>query len=107
VENATEAIAISHKKCTKRGLFEILKNFWWHQTHPLVYECKQLRWSMCQIGIEVKLMWIPHVGLVGNELVDERARQAALEGSIFDRPLSSSDFQSLTTPALMRAWQAN
>jgi hypothetical protein len=52
-------------------------------------------------------MWIPsHVGLVGNELVYERARQAALEVSIFDKPLSSSDFQSFARPALMRAWQA-
>jgi hypothetical protein len=34
-----------------------------HQTHPLVYECKQL----CQNGIEAKLMWIlSHLGLVGN-----------------------------------------
>jgi ribonuclease HI len=80
-----------------------------HQTHPLVYESKQLCWSLCQNGIEVTLMWIPsHVGLVGNKLVDERARQAALEGSIFDRPLSSNErtFQSLARPALMRAWQA-
>jgi hypothetical protein len=47
-------------------------------------------------------MWIPsHVGLLGNELVDERARQTELEGSIFDRPLSSSDFQSLARPVLM------
>jgi hypothetical protein len=28
-----------------------------------------------------------------------------LEGSIFDRPLSSSDFQRLARPALIRAWQ--
>jgi ribonuclease HI len=49
-----------------------------HQTHPLVYECKQLCWSLCQNGIEVKLMWISsQVGLVGNELVDERAGQVA------------------------------
>jgi hypothetical protein len=55
----------------------------------------------------VKLLWIlSHVGLVGNELDNERARQAALEGSILDRPLFSSDFQSLARPALMRAWQA-
>jgi hypothetical protein len=55
----------------------------------------------------VKLIWIPfHVVLVGNELVDERARQVALEGFIFERPLSSSGFQSLGRPALMRAWQA-
>jgi hypothetical protein len=67
-----------------------------HQTHPLVYECKQLCWSLCQNEIEVKLMRIPsHVRLVRNELVDELALQVALEGSIFDRPLSSSDFQSL------------
>jgi hypothetical protein len=48
----------------------------------------------------LKLMWIPfHVGLLGNELVDER--QAALEGFIFDRPLSSSNFLSLARLALM------
>jgi ribonuclease HI len=45
--------------------------------------------------IEVGLMWIPsHVGLVGNELVDGEARRvyASLNGSIFDRLLSSCDF---------------
>jgi ribonuclease HI len=42
-----------------------------HPTHPLVYECKQLCWRLCQNGIEVKLMWISsHVGLVGNEVVN-------------------------------------
>jgi hypothetical protein len=52
-------------------------------------------------------MWIPsHVGLVGNELVDEQVRQAALQGSIFDGPSSSSDFQSLARLASMKAWQA-
>jgi ribonuclease HI len=75
-----------------------------HQTHPLVNEFKQLCWSLCQNGIEVKLMWISsHVGMMGNELVDKLARQAALEGSIFDRPMSLIDFQSLARPALMRA----
>jgi hypothetical protein len=65
------------------------------------------RFSFYKIHFQLKLMWIPsHVGLVGNELVDERARQVTLEGSIFDRSLSASDFQSLARPALMRAWQA-
>jgi hypothetical protein len=55
-----------------------------HWTHLVVYECKQLWWSLCQNGILVKLMWISfHVGLVENKLVDDWARQAALEGSIF------------------------
>jgi ribonuclease HI len=45
-----------------------------HHSHPLVYVCKQLCCSLCQNGIEVKLMWIPyHVGLVGIVLVDDRA----------------------------------
>jgi hypothetical protein len=35
---------------------------------------------------------------VGNVLDDEGARHAALEGSILDRPLFSSDFQSLAGP---------
>jgi hypothetical protein len=51
-------------------------------------------------------MWIPsHVGLVGNELVDGEARYASLNGSIFDRPPSPSDFQSLARPVLLREWQ--
>jgi hypothetical protein len=36
-----------------------------------------------------------HVELMENELVDEQARQAALEGCIFDKALSASDFQNL------------
>jgi hypothetical protein len=76
-----------------------------NQTHPLVYECKQLCWSLFQNGIEVKLMWISsHVGLIGNKLVDERARHVVLEGFIFDRPLFPIDLQSLARPALIRAW---
>jgi hypothetical protein len=56
---------------------------------------------------DLKLMWISSpVELVGNEVVDERARQAALKSSVFDRPLYSSNFQSLARTALMRAWQA-
>jgi hypothetical protein len=56
--------------------------------------------------IEVKHMWIPsNVGLVGNELVDEVPRYASLNGSIFDRPPSPCDFQSLARPVLLREWQ--
>jgi ribonuclease HI len=58
-----------------------------HRNHPVVYECKQLCWSLCQNGFEVKLMWIlSHVGPIGNELVDERKRQMALEASLHLRP---------------------
>jgi hypothetical protein len=55
---------------------------------------RELRWSWCRFY------------LTYHELVEDRARQAALEGTIFKRPLSSSDFQSLARPALLIAWQA-
>jgi hypothetical protein len=45
------------------------------QTHPLVYECKQLCFDLMRDLIEVKLMWIPSdLRLVGHELVDGGAR---------------------------------
>jgi hypothetical protein len=46
-------------------------------------------------GVEV----VPssHVGLEGNELVDERARHAALNDAAFDRPLPPVDFQVLAS----------
>jgi hypothetical protein len=52
-------------------------------------------------------MWIPsHVRLKGNKLVDERARQAAWYGAVFDRPLLPVDFQGLARSVLLRKWQA-
>jgi ribonuclease HI len=52
---------------------------------------KNVCWSLCQNGIEVKLMWIlSHVGLVGNEMVDERARQGTI-GSLHLRQTIISD----------------
>jgi hypothetical protein len=58
-------------------------------------------------GIELKLVWVSsYVGLIGKELVDVPTQQVALEGYIFDRTLSPSDFRSLASSSLMRAWQA-
>jgi hypothetical protein len=57
-------------------------------------------------GVEVEIMKIPsHVGLEGNEIVYERARHAALNGAVFDRPLSPVDFQCLARPVLPRDLQ--
>jgi hypothetical protein len=40
-----------------------------------------------------------------NELVDKRARHAALNGDVFVRPLPPVDFQGLTRSILLREWQ--
>jgi ribonuclease HI len=64
------------------------------RTHPLIYECKQLCFDLMRDLIEVNFMWFSsHVGLVGNELVDEEARYA------------SCDFQSLARLVLLKEWQ--
>jgi ribonuclease HI len=54
-----------------------------HRTLPLVYECKQMCSDLLEDRVEFELMWIlAHVGLEGNEIVDERARNAALNGAV-------------------------
>jgi hypothetical protein len=75
-----------------------------HHTHPLVYECKQLCWSLCQNGIEVKLI----SRRLGGKLTGRWSGTTGGIGRLHlrDRPLFSSDFQSLARPALMRAGQA-
>jgi hypothetical protein len=64
--------------------------------------CSDILWKI----VEVAMMWIPcHVRLGGNNLVDERARYAALNGAVFDRPLSLVNFQGLARSVLLREWQ--
>jgi hypothetical protein len=45
------------------------------------------------------------VGLECNEIVNKRARHKALNGAVFDRPLSPVDFQGLVRSILLRQWQ--
>jgi ribonuclease HI len=53
--------------------------------------------------VEVEIMWISsHVGLEGNEIIEERAQHAALNVVVFGRPLSPVDFQGLTRSVLLR-----
>jgi hypothetical protein len=54
-------------------------------------------------------MWIPvHVELGGNEIVEERARHAALNGAdVFEKPLPLVDFQGLARSILLREWQGH
>jgi hypothetical protein len=45
------------------------------------------------------------VGLEGNEILEERARRAALNGAVFEIPLPSMDFQGLARFVLLKEWQ--
>jgi hypothetical protein len=72
----------------------------------MVHECKQLCNDLLWNGVEVETIWIPsHMGLEGNKLVDERAHHAALNGTVFDRPLPPVNFQCLLRSVLLRKWQ--
>jgi ribonuclease HI len=85
----------------KNSWEKVYASYW---SHPLVYECKQMC-GLLEDGVEVEIMRIPsHVGLEGNENVDERARHVALNGAVFDRPLSLVDFQGLARSVLLREW---
>jgi hypothetical protein len=46
-----------------------------------------------------------YVGLEGNKIVDERARHVALNGAVFEIPLTPMDFQGLARSVLLREWQ--
>jgi hypothetical protein len=46
-----------------------------------------------------------HVRLEGNNIVDERARHAELNGAVFEIPLPPMDFQGLARSVLLREWQ--
>jgi hypothetical protein len=62
--------------------------------------------DLLEDGVEVEILWIPsHVGLEGNKIVNERARHAALIGTVFDRPLPPVDFQGLARSVLLSEWQ--
>jgi ribonuclease HI len=77
-----------------------------HRTHLLDYECKQMCSDLLEDGVEVEIMWIPaHVGLKGNDIVDERVRHMALNGAVFERPLPQVNFQGLASSVLLREWQ--
>jgi hypothetical protein len=59
--------------------------------------------DLLEDGVEIEIMWIPaHVGLEGNEIVDERAKHAALNDAVFERPLPPVDFQGLARSVLLR-----
>jgi hypothetical protein len=72
----------------------------------LVYECKQMCSDLLEDGVEVEIVWIPsYMGLKGNEIVDEQARHAALNGAVFDRKHPPVDIQGLVRSVLPREWQ--
>jgi hypothetical protein len=51
--------------------------------------------------IEVEIIWIRFTW--GNEITEERARHAALNGAdVFERPLPLVDFQGLARSVLLR-----
>jgi hypothetical protein len=62
--------------------------------------------DLLEDGVEFEIMLIAtHVGLKGIEIVIERARHAALNVAVIDRPLPPLEVQGLARSILLREWQ--
>jgi hypothetical protein len=57
------------------------------------------------IRYRIQLVFLRSHSPKGNELMDERARHATLNGAVFDRPFPPVDFQGLARSVLLREWQ--
>jgi ribonuclease HI len=76
------------------------------KTHPWVYESKQICWDLQLLNYDVKIMWIPsHVGISGNEVADELARQAVEISTIHGHMTVANDPRILARQAMVKQGQ--
>jgi hypothetical protein len=74
--------------------------------HPLVYECKEAFWVLHRLGYDISIGWVPsHVGVRGNERVDQIAKNAASNSVFWDAPPHSVDYLPLAKIRMSQEWQ--
>jgi ribonuclease HI len=74
--------------------------------HPLVYECKEAFWVLHRLGYDISIGWVPsHVGVRGNERVDQIAKNAASNSVFWDAPPHSVDYLPLAKTRMSQEWQ--
>jgi hypothetical protein len=75
-------------------------------THPWVYERKQIYWNLQQLNYDVKLMRIPsQVRISGNEVADGFAGQAVESGTVHEQMAVANDHRILARQAMVKQWQ--
>jgi ribonuclease HI len=77
-----------------------------YKSHPIVLHTKQLYFEMQQSGRDVVLSWVPaHVGVPGNEVADEMAKHASINGTLSDEPPLPNDFKKITKHHILQKWK--
>ena len=72
----------------------------------ILNEISKLIFKLSDNNISIKIVWCPsHVGIIGNELVDEVAKDGAnLDGTSIIHPLSFAQFKTLLFKKLVVLW---
>ena len=74
-------------------------------THPLLFEFHELHTSLLNDGYNISFAWVPsHVGIRGNETVDEIAKQSIKE-KISRKKIPHSDCKSKVNRYIQDIWQ--
>lgn len=61
-----------------------------------------------QAGFQIKLIWVPaHVGIVGNEVADQKAKHAAVDGMLMDSRPPIPDILRFIKREKLEAWQSD
>jgi ribonuclease HI len=76
------------------------------QSHPIVLHCKQIYYDIQRSGHDVTLSWVPaHVGVPGNEIADEMAKNACTNGTMSHQPPLPPDFKKLSKHQMLQKWK--
>jgi ribonuclease HI len=75
-------------------------------THPCILQCKQIYYDLQNSGHDITLSWVPaHVGILGNEIADEMAKNACLSENQSNDPPFPNDFKKLAKQQMKQNWK--
>ena len=74
--------------------------------HNIVQEIHGILYKLKQKGRQVCLCWVPaHVGIIGNELADQTAKEASQLPIVAELPVMSRDLHPSIKKGVMDKWQ--
>jgi hypothetical protein len=76
------------------------------KTHPLILQCKEILWRLLEKNQRIVIMWVPsHVGIEGNEKVDEIARESIRDAPFWRHETFRNDLLPSAKAYLLAEWQ--
>jgi ribonuclease HI len=75
-------------------------------THPCILQCKQIYYDLQNSGHDVTLSWVPaHMGILGNEIADEMAKNASSSENVSDIPPFPNYYKKISKQNMLQQWQ--